>query len=493
MSRTYSLRRRLTLVLALGFTAVILVAGAGLMPALRATATAQFDTALLAKARAMEALTEQEAGHIEFDYKPKLAPEFEREDAPEYFEFWLDDGSVLLRSRRLEVDLPRDGATPTAPVVRDLELPDGRPGRVVLLSFVPGKHKDIGDPHDDPTEPGITMPLRGLVLAMARDRIALDATLAGMQWSVLLAGLAAVALAALLAWRALAAGFRPITTIAAQVGELHADSLSGRVSPAQLPSEIAPVVDQLNALLSRLNTSFTRQRQFADNLAHEMRTPIAELRSLAAVGARWPEDQAAVVGYFGDVSAIAGRMDGIVADLLLLARCRAGVEHATRFPLHLRQLVTTTWGRLADRASARGLRLTMRVPHDLVVASDPGKLGIMIANLFDNAVTYAREGSEVECRATRTAAGVELELRNAAEPLAASELASVAEPFWRKDQARAGDRHVGLGLALVSALGALLQVRIVFTQDEDSTFSVRLIGLAPASATTDVVPLGRVP
>lgn len=493
MSRTYSLRRRLTLVLALGFAAVILVAGVGLMPALRATATAQFDTALIAKARALEALTEQEAGHIEFDYKPKLAPEFERAEAPEYFEFWLDDGSVLLRSRRLEVDLPRDGATPTAPVVRDLDLPDGRPGRVVLLSFVPGKHKDIGDPHDDPTEPGAGMPLRGLVLAMARDRIALDATLAGIQWSVFLAGLAAVGLAALLAWRALAAGFRPITVIATQVGELHADSLSGRVAPARLPREIAPVVDQLNALLSRLDTSFTRQRQFADNLAHELRTPIAELRSLAAVGARWPEDQAAVVGYFGDVSAIAGRMDGIIADLLLLARCRAGVEQITRFPLHLRQLVTTTWDRLAERARARDLRLNLRVPHDLVVESDPGKLGIMIANLFDNAVTYARAGSEIECTAVRTATGVELEVRNAAEPLAASELASVAEPFWRKDAARAGDRHVGLGLALVSALATLLQLRIVFAQNGESIFIVRLTGLAPASAAAEAIPLGRVP
>ncbi len=491
MTRAYSLQRRLTLVVSLGFALVVGGVGIALMVTLRDSAVAEFDAALLAKARALEALTEQEKGHIEFDYKPKLMPEFGREDAPDHFQFWLDDGMVLLRSARLREDLPCAGAT-TTPTARDCVLQDGRAGRVIVFSFTPGKHKDIGDPADAEDEPDAGLPLRGLVLAVARDRGALDLTLASLQTTLAWAGLAAGGLAALLAWWALALGFRPVAAVAAQVRALEADDLAESVGVDDLPAEVAPVVQQLNALLHRLHTAFARQRRFADNLAHELRTPIAELRALAAVGARWPDDQSAVLDYFRDVGAIASRMDGILADLLLLARCRAGVEQATRFPVHLRQLLATAWERFAAAASARGMRLRLEVPHDLVIDSDPGKLGIIVANLLDNATSHARPGSDILCRAAPGQDGIELAITNAAEPMSERELACLGEPFWRRDDARAGDRHAGLGLSLVTALTELLGLGLRFEQRE-AAFTVRVKRLAPADAVDAATPLRRVP
>ncbi|MGH7162642.1 MAG: sensor histidine kinase, partial [Planctomycetota bacterium] len=261
-----------------------------------------------------------------------------------------------------------------------------------------------------------------------------------------------------------------------QVKRLDAESLGTRVGLPRTPRELAPIVDQVNALLERLAASFERERRFAANVAHELRTPISELRSLADVGARWPEDTASIVRFFDDVHDVAERMERLIADLLLLARCQAGVEAVVTSPTDLRQLITSAWSALAPGASAAGLRFRVELPEDLVVDSDAGKLRIVFANLLGNAVSYARPNSEVRCVGTRNGRTFRLDITNAADPLSRADLDSLAEPFWRRDEARSSAEHAGLGLSVVSALAALLRLDLGFDQDRDGTFRVRLEG-----------------
>ncbi|MGH7161840.1 MAG: sensor histidine kinase N-terminal domain-containing protein, partial [Planctomycetota bacterium] len=167
-----SIRRRLMVVLAAGFCAVIAGVGVYLDGALGGRATEEFDASLLARARALVALTEQEAGRIELDYAPEVMPEFERADAPDYFQFWLDDGSVRHRSRRLQGDLPRSASLSPAPDVRDATLPDGRPGRIAQLAFVPRGPSQAADPEGsiDPATLDASAGARALILVVARGR-----------------------------------------------------------------------------------------------------------------------------------------------------------------------------------------------------------------------------------------------------------------------------------------------------------------------------------
>jgi signal transduction histidine kinase len=475
----YSIRRRLLLVLAGGFTVLIAVAGGWLAGELRARLTGEFDAALLAKARALAALTDQENGVIEFDYSPAAMPEFERSSDPELFQFWLDDGVVLLRSARLEGDLPHGAPAAGEPAFGDATLRDGRAGRVVQLAFVPARHADTGDADEDAAAPG---PQRGLVLAVARNRASLDRLLAGIDLALFGGGGLAVALAILLVWRALAVGLRPLDAVAARVETLDAERLHARIELPRTPRELAPIVQQLNALLERLDASFERERRFAANVAHELRTPIAELRSLAMVGARWPDDRESVAAFFDDVRAVAGRMEGVIGDLLLLARCQAGVEQIARQPVSLQRLVHSIWAKLAECAARNRLHRALDLREDIVVETDPGKLEIVLANLIGNAVNHARPDSEVRCSAVRTGSGFRLEISNAAERLEPHELERLGEPFWRKDDARASAEHAGLGLALVDALAGLLGLRIRYAQDPDETFRAVLEGAAQAAA-----------
>ena len=207
-------------------------------------------------------------------------------------------------------------------------------------------------------------------------------------------------------------------------------------------------------------------------MAHELRTPIAELRSLAEVGAKWPDDTESVVRFFDDVHDVARRMESVISNLLLLARCQAGVERVERAATALRPLLEAAWRRLEARAAENGLSFELDVPADFVVESDPEKLEIMFANVLGNAVSYARRGSTI-----RTAGdGARLDVENEAEPLAEGEIERLAEPFWRKDESRSSPDHAGLGLSVVRALAEVLGLDVAFTQDRDGTFGVRFSG-----------------
>lgn len=468
-----SIRRRLTIVLAAGFAMLVAAAGFALDRAVAASATDGLDGAIEAKLRALVALTEEEAGSIELDFTPSAMPEYEREQRPEYHQFWLDDGRVLLRSKRLgSADLPRSPSASKVPTFSDVRLPDGRAGRIGTLAFVPHKAA-MADAVSDPKDAEdlvVAAAGRSVVVAVARDREDLDRMLGSVRIAIVGIAAGGALLAALLAWFALARGFRPISEVASRVASLDADRLSDRIVVPASAGELAPIVRQLNALLVRLEDARDRERRFTGNVAHELRTPIAELRSLAAVGSRWPGDEVSVEGFFRDVDAIGERMEALVRDLLLLARCQSGAEPTATELADLREIV------VQELAHAGGLHATLDLPEGFVLRTDPGRLGIVVRNLLANAASHGTPGGEVRVVARDFGDRFRLEVTNPAERLTREDLSRLTEPFWRKDAARTSSEHAGLGLAIVSALARLLHLDVSFGQGPDGVFMARVEG-----------------
>jgi len=440
------------LVLSIGFGALIAGAALYVERHVRVRATEDFDAALLAEARGLAQLTElQENGGVEFDYVPEHMVHFERKVRPDYGQIYLANGVALPEARSGSLPEGYDLPLSASPGGRDVRLPDGRRGRVVQFAFTPTP--------DDAEAPGTFKPGPALVAVVARGRERLDELIDGMQLAVFGSGGLAILVAAILVWWALESGLRPIRAIAAQVHGLHAENLGARIDLPRVPRELAPIVDQLNALLGRLEASFDRERRFTGHVAHELRTPIAELRSLAEVGGKWPEDVAATRRFFADVHDIAGRMERVVVDLLLLARCQAGVEKAHREPVPLAQTVRAC-------LPATGDRVEVDVPGDIVVDSDPGKLTLIVSNLLDNALTYTAAGARIRCTAEAHDSRFRLEVVNPCAPLTEEDIRSLAEPFWRKDRVRSPEGHSGLGLSLVTALATLLGLEISFRYEK---------------------------
>ena len=133
-----SLRSRLYVYLLIAI--LPLLAATGLATGLAFTAWMQreFDRTLEASARALVTLTEQESGTVVFEFAGEIMPEFGTSDSPQYFELWLDDGTLFERSESFEAPavasgpgLAREAAQLAAPRFRDVRLPDGRQGRQI--------------------------------------------------------------------------------------------------------------------------------------------------------------------------------------------------------------------------------------------------------------------------------------------------------------------------------------------------------------------------
>ena len=355
-----SLRGRLFVYLIGGTTLALLVAGFVLRPIVADALQREFDRALLAKARGLVALTEQEGDQVEFEFQEEHMPEFAAGAEPEYFELWLADGSLVQRSPSFDASdqmraasLARSPHPATTPSFRDVRLPDGRRGRQIQIDFVPSI-----DPEDAPAEgsPGPEASSRSVAtLLVAREREQLDAAIRRLELTVAALGIGLMLALAGLMQLALRVGLRSLDRLTGQVRALDVGSLDARVDVTKPPREIAVVVEQVNALLARLEAGFTRERRLSSDIAHELKTPIAELRNLSEVGARWPEDRATVRQFFEDAGAIAQQMERIVVHLLALARYDEGRERVWTAPVQVAEVVDAAWKPLAREALAKGL------------------------------------------------------------------------------------------------------------------------------------------
>lgn len=210
-----------------------------------------------------------------------------------------------------------------------------------------------------------------------------------------------------------------------------------------------PVAESLNDWLGRLEASFERERRFSSHAAHELRTPLAELKSIAELGATWPEE--ATTGRCAEMVTVANELEALLDKLSLLARADAGRQPVQREAVDLAATIATAVSRLEGKAEQRGIRFDTRVEGGEFV-TDPVLWGTILQNLLGNAVSHAPEGSTVKVDASSR----RLAVTNPAPELEPADLEHLFERFWRKDESHNGDDHSGLGMSIVRACTTLL-------------------------------------
>jgi signal transduction histidine kinase len=442
------LTRRLLLTVAL-----LLAAGAvAVYWCARTALLAQFDAALRAKAQAITSLTEQKGDHIELDFADETMRGFESHSGPDFFQLWRADGKVVERSRSLgRGDLPLRYGPAQTPLFWNLTLPGGQPGRAVGLRFQPqqGGGKRRGGP------------VMEAVLVVASQRRDLDRTLATLALVLGGSGVLLLAATALVVPGVLRRGLSPLQQLADATARIDAGSLTARFPTRHLPGELVPIVARLNELLDRLQDAFERERRFSADVAHEFRTPVAELRSLAELSVKLPDARPANADQ--EVLAIALHLESILTRLLALARAERGQLQVQRQPVRLAALVQEVCGSFQPKAAGRQITMHWRVPADATAQTDPVLLRSILTNLVDNAVTYSPTGSVVEVEADAANGQFSLRVVNTADQLEETDLPRLFERFWRKDAARTTDGHTGLGLALARAFAQVLDCELTAT------------------------------
>lgn len=286
-------------------------------------------------------------------------------------------------------------------------------------------------------------------IVVVRDASALETTLARLRTGLIAGGVLLALAAALLAWFATGRVLAPLTDVRRRVEVLDPGSLDRPLPMEGVPTELAPVVTTLNETLGRLGAAFDRERRLTGELAHELRTPIAELQTITDLASRWPDDADIQAHCVRQGEAIARHMARVVNALLRVARAESGevALERTRLPLH--DLVAAAWSRLETTTRAREQTLANDAPPELAVHADGEVLDTIVTNLLQNAATHAPRGSTVSTRAAADATTVRLTIAN-------PQIAPAPE----------GAEHEGLGLPLVATLSRALGLQFSVKSSE---------------------------
>ncbi|TDD21293.1 HAMP domain-containing histidine kinase [Actinomadura sp. KC06] len=252
---------------------------------------------------------------------------------------------------------------------------------------------------------------------------------------LLLAGLAAW-----ITWRIVGRTLGPVEAIRAQLAEISATDLSRRVPEPSGQDEIAQLARTANATLDRLESAVGRQRQFASDASHELRTPITALRANLEDASMHPDDndlRAVVESALRDTD----RLESIVTDLLLLARIGTGGT-AAQEPIDLAELADAE-----IRRRASGRKVSVALAGRVTVRGVRMQLVRLLGNLLDNADRYAESSITVEV--TREDGQALLTVTDDGVGIAPADRERVFERFTRLDTARSRDAGgTGLGLAI---------------------------------------------
>lgn len=248
------------------------------------------------------------------------------------------------------------------------------------------------------------------------------------------------ALVAWITWHVVGRTLGPVEAIRAQLAEISDSDLSRRVPEPPGEDEIAQLARTANATLDRLERAVGRQRQFASDASHELRTPITGLRANLEDASMHPDDndlRAVVASALRDTD----RLESIVTDLLLLARIGTGGS-AAQESIDLAGLAEAE---IARRTFA--LKICTELSHGVTVRGVRMQFVRLLGNLLDNAERYADEVVSVEV--ARVDGGALLTVTDDGPGIAAADRERVFERFTRLDSARSrGTGGTGLGLAI---------------------------------------------
>jgi len=383
--------------------------------------------------------------------EPRLSPHarelFQNEGgAPFYFVVWLADGRVQGRSDDAP-ELPFPGSQGEERVLRD------RDDHRELVHLTPtGRRLLVG------------RSIRSDLVGMRKDAASL-ATVAG---GVLLVGLGFAA------WIA-AQITRPLAEVSRTAKHIAAGDLSRRIDLADADAEIAEVSRALNDTFSSLEAGIARQRQFAADASHELRTPVSLILAHAQGALLHEQSPAEYREALADCERAARRMKTLIESLLDLARFDAAAETLRKEDCDLADLTRECFRLLQPLADSKRLKLEL----DLQAApchGDPDRLTQVIVNLLTNAINFTDPEGTIRLRTFQDEATC-FSISDTGIGIEAEHLQHLFERFHRADTSRArktGGNGLGLAIckAIVEAHGG--SISVVSRPSKGTSFLLRL-------------------
>lgn len=325
--------------------------------------------------------------------------------------------------------------------IRDRILDDGRRVRIATVLAA---------------RPTVSGPAEQVLVSLAIDMEPLHGELGRLGWILAsLVGVASVlALAAALALRR--SLVHPVRALGDSIDRIGPDDLAARLPDDAGPAELRGVVARLNDLLGRLEGAFRREQATIASIAHELRNPVAALRS--QIEFRLPAAEEAERAVLEPCLATVMRMQAMVSNLLLLARVESGTERLQPGPVDVTALAVEVAEEWEGRAAGRDITIAVAESPPVVLATSSFHLRCVLDNLIGNAVSHGAAAGRIAVSVEPDADGARCVVVNpVSEPI---DLGRIGQPFQRGDVARSASGHCGLGLALSRRLAGLLGGRL---------------------------------
>lgn len=336
---------------------------------------------------------------------------------------------------------------------------------------------------------GVPQPVLVQVAETTAGRRAVEVDL--LLWLTLLE-VALVGGSGLLVWGAVGRGLAPLGRLRRVIDSRSARGITGGgmalvpLPLAVVPVEVLPLVIAINGLLARLDQSIGTMRRFTADASHQLRTPLAVLRTHLALLRRFGTDSAEGRAALDDVEGAVKRLERLLVQLLALARADEDAPAIPAAPevTDLRQVAMEVAAEQVPAALAQDIEVRFEAPEDgdagLRAVGNPVLVGELLGNLLDNAIRYNRPGGTVT---VRVGAGPVLEVEDDGPGIPEAERERVFERFYRLDRPGEPPRTgSGLGLAIVRALADRLGAAVRLDGGADGRGLKVTVVLRPAES-----------
>jgi signal transduction histidine kinase len=406
---------------------------------------ATLDEAMQAHAMSVAALVryeEDKSGHVYFDQS--LLPPSIDPDHADLFAVWTENSGLLAHSPNWppELEVPADGDNHWSFRLRHHHYRGLRVMRVPVL-----------DREDGPSFQPQTLTI---VYASPLHRVEEQVRNAGVFISA--ASLILLGLTGILSYWGIRRGLSPLQQLAGEAAKISSQNWHLNVAgDVEHIAELRPLAQSMTTMLARLENSFTQQREFLGSAAHELKTPVAilksTLQSLLQVPRASEEYRLGVEQSLEDLE----RLEQLLHWMMRLARAEQWAHGALRRDLPVTDVKTSLQEaieRMRPLADARQTKIRLSAEADVRLRADPEDLHLVWANLLENAVQYSPERGVVEI-VLQSANGqpARVVVSDQGTGIPQEDLPHIFERFYRGDPSRArATGGFGLGLAIVKAL-----------------------------------------